>query len=167
MIPSNNSHMTLEEIVRKLAKQKRWSRLDVAPKVFDTMRNMETVVIPENKSQKLCGKRETHHKLEVISCLPGTKCEDDFDYFWMCCKAENRDVKAEILEARKNRTKNERMQLRNAQNRGKCILTEATKINVVGDSMAAESIDENEGKLKADLFEKTVTKTFMIDNENM
>ena len=70
----------------------------------------------------------------------------------MCCKAEDIDVKAEILETRKYS-----IQLRNAQNRGKSFLTKATEINVVGDAIAAEPIDENEGTLKAVLVAKTVT----------
>ena len=37
----------------------------------------------------------------------------------------------------------------------------------MGDSIAVEPIDENEGTLKAVLVAKTVTKTFLIDNENM
>ena len=55
-------------------------------------RNKEVITTKSDKARRFCGKKETHHKLEVKVCKPG-KTEDDYEYYRMCCKEEERNIK--------------------------------------------------------------------------
>ena len=82
-------------------------------------------------------------------------------------KEEKRNVKAENIEKRKFKSKNDKMTARNENSPAKKFLMEAAANNEVGDIHEITPLDEHEGSAKAILVEERVTKTYIIEVEDM
>ena len=81
-----------------------------------------------------------------------------FDYYALGCKEEKRNVKAEDIEKRRFKSKNDKMTARNLDSHAKRSLMEAAANNEVGDIHEITPID---------LVEMRVTKTYILELEDM
>ena len=66
------------------------------------------MVSKKDDSNKLRGKRNIINRIEVEACKT-KKSEDNFDYYALGCKEEKRNVKAEDIEKRRFKSKNDKM----------------------------------------------------------
>ena len=165
--PQNNSTRISEKVMKKLTRKGCWTHLEEAPKTCDTFKEMEVVVIAKNKNLRLGGKRDTNNRMEVVDCWPGSKEEKQYDNFWIHCDTEDRDERTKMIEQRRFKYLNERRDLRYLRNRGHRFLRDAAKLNLVWDSIEADPIDEDESSLRAVLVEQTITRTYLIELQNM
>ena len=99
-----------------------------------------------SKNLRMTGKRSFHDKMELITCLPGSKKEEEYDLYLIACHSEERDELEELVEEKRYQVMNERRELKYRSNDGYHFLREASEVETVGAAVAEELKDEYESK---------------------